>query len=324
MLAPIAIALAVILPFQGICLIGSTLLVGLAVARLVSFFVGMIFREVQVTTQSWQFDAARRVRLRAGSRIYRWIEPLIDELGAHPLFQRLMPVKRLQRCLDVRAEALPWKAEEYLAIAVMKAAAAVALIVMVVGRDQSVGAVSVLVVIAILVFFGKAITRVEKRARRRIARFKLRLPFAVDLIALMMDAGAGFRESLATVAKESQDHPVGEELSLIQQGLAHGKTLRQGLLELKERFHDEDIDDFVTAVIRGEELGTPISRIFLMLGDQMRLKRNQLVEKSIGQAQTMMSLPSFVLCIAGFLILLSPWAVSGLIHAIELSRQVRF
>jgi tight adherence protein C len=294
----------IVTPLQQELRLLATICAGIAAAWLAWIVRGIVARDLPLQLQSWEFDAVRQARLRAGNRMYRWFEPLIQELAGAAWFRRAMPVKKIGRLLDIGAENLPWKAEEYIATVAMKAAM-VALAAALLG-----GLGLVLSILIAGVLFWRDAAGVERRARSKVAQFKLRLPFAVDLIALTMEAGANFRDSLATVVRDNREHPLGVEFNTLLQGLHHGKTLRQCLLQLKERFRDEELDEMVVAVSRGDELGTPLSQIFLVMADQMRLKRSQWAEKAAGKAQAMITFPGLVIFVACLLVLLAPFAMN--------------
>ena len=49
-------------------------------AQLVAEVLRLVQRPLPDATQAWQFERRRRQQLRQGCRLFRWFEPLIDEL----------------------------------------------------------------------------------------------------------------------------------------------------------------------------------------------------------------------------------------------------
>ena len=67
-------------------------------------------------------------------------------------------------------------------------------------------------------------------------RIRNRLPFAVDLIALTMEAGGGFQECLATaVAENGKDHPLTEEFAEVLRQISLGRPRNEALQSLDDR-----------------------------------------------------------------------------------------
>jgi tight adherence protein C len=151
------------------------------------------------------------------------------------------------------------------------------------------------------------ISDVERRARKRLGVIKERLPYVVDLIALMMEAGAGFMESLKTAATENRNHPLGQELALVVRDTDLGATRREALGNLRDRLDDPDFSDLLLAIIRGEELGTPLAEIMRTQADQLRLKQSQWQEKQSAEAQVAIIFPGLVVMAACILIIMAPF-----------------
>jgi tight adherence protein C len=141
---------------------------------------------------------------------------------------------------------------------------------------------------------------------------KRRLPFAVDLMALMMEAGAGFQDALRTAVTENSKHPLGEELSLVLRQSDLGEQRSKALESFQQRIADPDVRELVAAINRGEELGTPLSSILRTQADQMRLKRSQWGEKAAAEAQVSMTFPSMLIMIACLLLVLGPFVLPAI------------
>ncbi len=251
------------------------------------------------------FERQRREELRAGNSIFRWFEPLVEEISAI-LGRRQSKPLALQRNLLISREKLPWRPEEFLATKWIEAAAGGGvffLILWLAGWSTTAFALGIAVAM-IYGFLGPKFVR--DRARKRVSRIRLRLPFAVDLIALMMEAGGGFQECLQTAVIENGDHPLTEELSEVLRQISLGRPRHEALRALQERLQDPDIDELVFAVNKGEELGTPLSAILRDQAEQMRLKRSQRGEKAAAEAQVNIVFPGMVVMIACLLVVIAP------------------
>jgi len=293
-------------------LLAATIVGGIATAWLAYVICTMVFRDYRMQAESWEFEENRRIEIRKVSRVYRWLEPLVEELEGVTWLHTLGSKAKVEKALQLRATTAPWTAEEYLAVrTILGVSIGVGVLVLVSMAFGPVIAVigGFMAGIGYLRFGAQSLTSV---ATTRMGKFKRRLPFTVDLMALMMEAGAGFRESLRTVVNESRDHPVGEEMGSVLGGLARGQSMRASLEELQERLGDKDVDDMVFAINKAEELGTPLSKIFLSMADQIRLKRSQWAEVAAGKAQTMITFPGLVIMLACLLIVTAPFVIDAI------------
>jgi tight adherence protein C len=252
------------------------------------------------------FERQRRDELRAGNFIYRWFEPLVDEIAA--IFHRRdsKALAGLQRDLVISREKLPWRPEEFLAVKWLEgiAGGGVFFLILWLAGWSTTAFVLGAGVAVLYGFLGPKFVR--DRAKKRISRIRMRLPFAVDLIALMMEAGGGFQECLQTTVIENGDHPLTEELSEVLRQISLGRPRHEALKALQERLNDPDIDELVFAVNKGEELGTPLSAILRDQAEQMRLKRSQRGEKAAAEAQVNIVFPGMVVMIACLLVVIAP------------------
>jgi tight adherence protein C len=253
------------------------------------------------------FERQRREELRAGNYAYRWFEPLVDEISAILAKRKADAMEVLQRHLIASREKLPWLPEEFLAAKWLEGlliGCGLFVFLWLLGWPKS----AVVFGIVVAVGYGMVMPKtVRDRAKKRLSRIRVRLPFAVDLIALTMEAGGGFQECLQTaVAENGATHPLTEELAEVLRQISLGRPRRDALVALQERLHDEDINELVFAINKGEELGTPLSAILRDQAEQMRLKRSQRGEKAAAEAQVNIVFPGMVVMIACLLIVIAP------------------
>jgi tight adherence protein C len=284
-------------------------LTALAVGRLVWVVIGMSDHDFPHQADSWEFDAARRIRLRKGSLVYRICEPLVDELAAFSPLLRIVPLQRARRNLATGASDLPWTAEELAATKAIEGLLAAITLAYVFSSFMSTPTCILAAVLIGLGYPQGAFVKLNKQAIARLSAIRRRLPYGVDLMALMMEAGADFRESLATVAAENRDHPLGQELGKIHRAVERGQTLRQAMIEFRDRLQQDDVSEFVFSILKAQELGTPLGKIFLTLADQMRLKRFQWAEKKAAEAETRMEQPVLLLMIGCLIIAVGPFVL---------------
>jgi pilus assembly protein TadC len=252
------------------------------------------------------FEVQRRAELRTGNVVYRWFEPLVDELAALLSRKDSKSLKSLGISLVAGREKLPWKPAEFMAIKWLEAVLLGGGLFFVLWFGGF-STFAVVVGIGVTALYGFLTPRAARgRATKRLARIRIRLPFAVDLIALTMEAGGGFQECLATAVNENGDHPLTDELAEVLRQIALGRPRNEALSSMQERLQDEDVNELVFAINKGEELGTPLSAILRDQAEQMRLKRSQRGEKAAGEAEVNILFPGMILMIACLLVVITP------------------
>lgn len=266
---------------------------------------------VSYRPQAWDFEGTRLSEIRMHSFWYRNFEPLCTELETCTWLQKLGNLNSIEKSLKQGADDLPWNAKDYLATKAVKQV----FISVTVGLAMSWAGwgIASLLGVAFLLFGISLISRrLRNQAKNRLRRFKRRLPFAIDLIALMMEAGGDFRQSLSVVVKENAGNPVGYEFGRIAKAHSAGQPLRECLEQMRERLQDEDINEIVFSVKNAEELGVPLSKIFLTIAEQMRLKQSQLAEKLIGERKTMMVFPAWLIMVACLIVAVAPFILGAM------------
>ncbi|MFO1019428.1 MAG: type II secretion system F family protein [Planctomycetales bacterium] len=290
----------------------------LALPLLMGFAVGWVAWSVcrilfapRTTANLGIYETERRERLRDENPVYRWFEPLIDELSvSQPAANQTQ--QKIALALRMLPDWPPWTPQDFAATKKVEAG----LTGLVVGlllwpiMGPIVAAVgAVIVASSYIMFWG---VRVQELAQKRRMVFLKRLPYAVDLLALMMEAGASFDEAVATLVDESPGHPIGQEFGYLLREIRLGRSRRDALIQLRDRMEDDNVREFVTAILNGEEFGTPLSRILRTQADQMRLKRSQWAEKAAGEAQVKIVFPGIMIMIACLLIIVTPFIVKFL------------
>ncbi|MEU6219519.1 DUF5936 domain-containing protein [Streptomyces sp. NPDC047022] len=95
------------------------------------------------------------------------------------------------------------------------------------------------------------------------------LPDFLDVLAVVVSAGLGFRQALDRVA-EKYEGPWADELRITLRRMDMGVSRRQAFDELRRRNSSEQVAQFVSALQQGEELGSPIAETLIQLATDMR------------------------------------------------------
>jgi tight adherence protein C len=220
-------------------------------------------------------------------------------------------MSRLQLALDGEPDALPWTAAEFLGAKAVESFLAGAFFGVAAGLAYGFLTGAIVGPVAAFVVYAVVSSGPSGRMWARRKQVIRRLPYAVDLLALMMEAGATFTDGLRTLAREQQDHPIGREFARLLSELEHGETLRAALTQLQKRLPDEeDVSEFVFSIVKGQELGTPLAESLRNQADQMRLKRSQRAEKAAADAQVQMTGPGFAIMLVCMAIITAPFAMN--------------
>lgn len=267
--------------------------------------------------QEWRYDVSRINELRRLDAIYRLLQPLIDLLARAN--RALFPdqLREIQRQIHAAGLSRFWLAEEYLArLETMALLLTPFYLYLFVGWFGSDGALLTLAAVPLTVYVLRR--RLASRADYRLVLIKRRLPYLLDLLTLLMEAGATFLQALEQSVRELEGHPVAVEFGRVLADMNMGKTRTESLESLCTRLGDDDVGSVVGSIIQGEDLGTPLARVFRTQADVLRIKRSQRAEGIAGEAGVKMLLPGVLIMVATSLIILGPFIMNYLFSGFSL------
>ena len=264
----------------------------------------------------WRYDISRINALRRLDPVFRLFQPVIQFFAKlnRAAFGRHLP----EMYREIQAAGLPrfWLPEEYLGrcqlLALCMAPAYFYGCLTYMGMAGVVSAGMLTIVTAWLL--RRNLTR---QAERRLVMIKRRLPFFLDLLTLLMEAGASFLDSLKQGVREFEGHPVSVEFGRVLTDMNMGKARTEAFDNLRQRLNDEEMGSIVGSIIQSEELGTPLSNIFRTQSDLLRVKRSQRAETIAGEAGVNMLLPGILVMAAAVLIILGPFALNYLMFGVD-------
>jgi tight adherence protein C len=161
--------------------------------------------------------------------------------------------------------------------------------------------------------------RLARQAAQRLQAIKRRLPFVLDLLTLLMEAGSTFLRAMGEVVEEYAGHPVADEFGHVLSDIHLGKSRQEAFAGLRRRLADDEITSIVGAMVQGEHLGTPLAQILRTQADVLRVKRTQRAERIAGEAAVKMLLPGVLVMIATVLVIVAPFVINYLAIGLELS-----
>lgn len=120
-------------------------------------------------------------------------------------------------------------------------------------------------------------------ARRRQAQIQRELPDYLDVLAVAVTAGLGFRSALAQTA-DALGGVLAEEVGTTLRAMDLGVARRIALAELRERDPAPGLRQFVGAVLQSEELGTPLAAVVTAQAAEMRRERAGVAKRQASRA----------------------------------------
>ncbi|CAL9512423.1 hypothetical protein SUDANB106_03688 [Streptomyces sp. enrichment culture] len=127
------------------------------------------------------------------------------------------------------------------------------------------------------------------------------LPDFLDVLAVVVSAGLGFRQALERTADKYQG-PWADEVRITLRQMDMGVSRRQAFDELRRRNDSEQVAQFVTALQQGEELGAPIVETLIQIANDMRRTDAQNARREAAKAVpkatsivTMLMVPATIL-----------------------------
>lgn len=145
------------------------------------------------------------------------------------------------------------------------------------------------------------------RARERQVAIARELPFVLDLLTLVVEAGNDLLTGLARVAERLKAGPLRDELVHALRELKMGRAKREVFAALSARTGSKEIGRMVAAILQADRMGAPVGESLRILSTQILSERFLLAEKKAAQAPVKMLFPLVAFIFpAVFLVLFGP------------------
>jgi tight adherence protein C len=145
--------------------------------------------------------------------------------------------------------------------------------------------------------------RLAGMAKRRQARISDDLPDFLDILAVVVGAGSGFRPALARVT-DALGGPLGDEVRQTLRQMDLGASRREAFTELRDRNDSEVLGTLVTALLQAEELGSPLADVLGDIAHDMRREFQQAARRKAAQAAPRVSLIVTTVIVPGAIVLI--------------------
>jgi tight adherence protein C len=156
------------------------------------------------------------------------------------------------------------------------------------------------------------------RARARQDDIQRTLPDFLDVLAVTVSAGLGFRHALSRVA-ESMPGALADEFMVALRQMELGTPRREAFEDLRKRNNSQALSQFVTAILQAEELGAPLATALMDIGADMRRESAQWAKRKaqrttprITAVTTALTLPAVMAIVLGSILFGSGADLGGL------------
>ncbi|GAA4902979.1 DUF5936 domain-containing protein [Streptomyces coeruleoprunus] len=256
---------------------------GLLLAVVTGLAVYGVFHGVRLYRAEAELPGDLRVALEVGATRTTAVASGVDRLGMRwaPAVLRMMGPKRvdaLRRRLDMAGNPGGLTVDRYAARRAVYGFLGVLAALAMLLRGQT-------VVAAVVLAYGLTWTDVLLRIaiRRRRDDIERTLPDFLDVLAVVVSAGLGFRQALERVA-ERYSGPWADELRITLRQMDMGVSRREAFDQLRRRNASEQVSMFVTALQQGEELGAPIVDTLIQIANDMRRTDAQNARRAAAKA----------------------------------------
>jgi tight adherence protein C len=157
------------------------------------------------------------------------------------------------------------------------------------------------------------VAHLKSRGDERETEIMRALPYALDLLVLMLRSGTSLRIALARVIDDYRRHPLGIELGQVLAEIDVGSPRAEAFRKMAERLKIPDITSLVDAIVQSEELGWPLADTLERLADRINAERVLRAQAAAGAAGVYVMLPSTLVLLSAILLLFAPFIVLYLV-----------
>jgi tight adherence protein C len=220
--------------------------------------------------------------------------------GRFPFFR-----DRIRADLEASGNPNGYSVDEYLgiclAMAIVLGAASLFLLFASLGQFDF-----IIMLAAPVVGFAVPLFTLRGEATKRVRNIGKKLPYTLDLIALLMEAGASFTEAVGTLIRDEPEDDLNHELAFVQAEIEFGTTRAAALANMADRIPLDSLRSVVGAINQAEALGTPLSTILKNQSGMIRMMRSVRAEEASASASMKILIPGMLILVAVVLVVFSP------------------
>ena len=159
-------------------------------------------------------------------------------------------------------------------------------------------------VVSVIGFFYPDIW-INGKIERRKNEIIQSMPFAVDMLALSVEAGLDFIAAMTKVVEKAKPGPLTEEFEILIKEIRIGASRAEALRNLAWRVDLIQISSFCATLIAADQVGASIGPILKALSTEIRQKRSAEAEKAGAKAATKILFPMMMFILPAVLIIVA-------------------
>ncbi|MBL6991375.1 MAG: type II secretion system F family protein [Bacteriovoracaceae bacterium] len=151
---------------------------------------------------------------------------------------------------------------------------------------------------------------VNGKIKARQAEILRNMPFAVDMLALSVEAGLDFVAAMAKVIDKARPSALVEEFEIMLKEIKVGASRAEALRNMSWRIDSIEMASFTATLIAADSVGASIGPILKGLSEEIRGKKSAAAEKAGATAATKILFPMLFLIVpAVFIVVAAPLVI---------------
>lgn len=142
------------------------------------------------------------------------------------------------------------------------------------------------------------------QAKNRKSKIRRELPFAMDLLTLLVEAGLEFTAAISLISERLAEGPLRQELRLMLREFRMGSSRVEALQNLSDRVNLREVNSLSAALIQASQMGTSIGTVLRAQSEILRAERFQAAEKKGAEAASKILVPLIVFILPATLIVI--------------------
>lgn len=149
-----------------------------------------------------------------------------------------------------------------------------------------------------------------RAGRHRQARLERDMPDFIDILAVTVHAGTGYRGALERVATSLSGPPAEEILTTLRQ-MDLGATRREAFEALRARNESPTLDRFVSTQLQAEELGVPVADALTSIAADTRRAAQQSARRRAQRTVPKLTLITVTMVLPATMLLITAGLIIG-------------
>lgn len=142
------------------------------------------------------------------------------------------------------------------------------------------------------------------QGKERKSKIRRELPFMMDMLTLLVEAGLEFTAAIALIADRLKEGPLRQELRQMLREFRVGASRVEALQNLADRVALQEVNSLCAALIQASQMGTSIGTVLRAQSEILRSERFTLAEKKGAEAASKILIPLVVFILPATLIVI--------------------